>query len=380
MPRKFLLGCFEVPGYGGASTVAYRLFQDLQGQGLDAAFVNIIGQDDAELLRALYGETMGNPRALRNVHNLILERAAYHPSAAHANLGKLIRELAPDVLIGVGYIAALLLKAAAPDKKIIFITTGCDQAKSAIASGHAKTAGEILARIEKRNASGQFHLPPVIVNAAEEQAAACADLILVHSEMTRALFRYYFPSQAVKVLPETLWLAEWITQDAAEHRRFWKPFAERDIDVVLAASNWKRPEKNWKLARELILRHPEWNWHVLGDGVERAGSATYHGLVTDREALYELLGRARMLVSPSCFDTAPGVLFEAAVMGCNVIASKNCGNWQVCPPELLAADLRAGEFGERIRRGRMREYRHHLDVFLQSSARQTLLEILDVLE
>lgn len=380
MPRRFLLGCYEVPGYGGASTVAYRLFQDLQAQGLEVAFVNLIGRDDAEPLRARYGETLGNPRALRNVHNVVLERAAYDPSPAHANVERLIRELAPDVVIGVGYIAALLLKASAPDKRIIFITTGCDQAKGAIASGRARTVGEILAGIEKRNASGKFHLPPAILNAAEAQAVARADLILVHSEMTRTLFLHYFPTHAVKVLPETLWLAEWIVQDAAEHRRFWKAFPERDIDVVVAASHWKRPEKNWRLARELILRYPEWKWHVLGDGAERAGNATYHGLVTDRDALYELLGRARVLASPSCFDTAPGVLFEAAVLGCNVVASKNCGNWQLCPPALLAATMRADEFGERIRRGRTREYRHNLDAFLQSSARRMLVEILDVFE
>ena len=32
-------------------------------------------------------------------------------------------------------------------------------------------------------------------------------------------------------------------------------------------------------------------------------------------------------------DAAPGILFEGAVMGCNLVASKNCGNWEVCHPD-----------------------------------------------
>jgi glycosyltransferase involved in cell wall biosynthesis len=380
MPKKFLLGGYEVPGYGGASTVAYRMFEDLQAQGFDVAFVNLIGQDIAPYLQAVYGSALGNPRGLANVHNLVLERAPFYPAPAHENLARLIQTLSPDVVIGNDFIAVLLLKASAPDKRVIFITAGCDQAKQALLHREVADVTELLRRIDKAKAkaSQSFRLPPHTPGIREAQAVANADLILLHSDMMRPLFEYYFPAHAVKLFPETLWFAEWIDRDAAPYTQLRQPFAERAIDVLFVASLWKRIEKNWTLAREIILRHPEWNIHVVGESVERAGHATYHELLADRAKLFELMGQARVVVSPSRLDAAPGVLWEAVAMGCNIVATKNCGNWELCHPALLAHSLRAEEFGERIRAARVREYKHNAEKFLQPSARQTLREILEV--
>jgi hypothetical protein len=49
-------------------------------------------------------------------------------------------------------------------------------------------------------------------------------------------------------------------------------------------------------------------------------------------------------------DASPGVLFEASAMGCNVVASRNCGNWRLCHHELLAPRCEASDFVDRIRR------------------------------
>ena len=378
MSRKILIGCYEVPGYGGASTVAYRLFEDLQAQGFDVSFVNLIGQDDAPYLSVMYGDKLGNPRRLANVHNFFMERAPFYPSSAHANLTALIHTLAPDFLIGFDFIAALLLKSSAPDKRIIFIPTGCDQARHALREGRVQNVTELLAQIAKRQASSKFHLPPHRSGPREAQAVVCADLLLVHSEMMRVLFQFYFPEYAVKLFPETLWLAEWICQDAASYQPYRRPFAERAVDVLFVASLWSRIEKNWELGRALITRHPEWKIHVVGDTVERVGHATYHGLVADRAALFGLMGNARVVVSPSRLDAAPGILWEAAMLGCNVVASKNCGNWELCHPALLADSLRVEEYSQRIQRALGREYRQHLERFLQPSSRKMLLEILQV--
>lgn len=378
MAKRILIGSYEVPGYGGASTVAYRLFEDLQNQGFDVSFVNLIGQDDAPYLRVMYGDTLGNPRGLANVYTVFLERALFYPSPAHEKISQLIESLAPDFLLGYGFIAALLLKSSAPDKRLIFVTSGCDQAKQALVQKQFDSVTALLAQIAKQNVSPKFRLPPRILSPREAATFQAADLILVHSEMLRALFRYYFPAAAVKIFPETVWFAEWIVDDTEQYGAFRKAFAERAIDVLFVASMWQRPEKNWALARELILKHPAWNIHVVGECGERVGGAAYHGLMTNRAALFDLMGNTRVVVSPSRLDAAPGILWEAVTLGCNVVASKNCGNWELCHPALLAENLRAEEYGERIERARAREYRHNTETFLQPSARQTLREILQV--
>jgi len=51
--------------------------------------------------------------------------------------------------------------------------------------------------------------------------------------------------------------------------------------------------------------------------------------------VFRLMGNAKTIVSTSRYDAAPGILFEGSVMGCNLVASRNCGNWKICHTELL---------------------------------------------
>jgi len=48
-------------------------------------------------------------------------------------------------------------------------------------------------------------------------------------------------------------------------------------------------------------------------------------------------------------DPAPGILWEASVMGCNVVASRGCGNWQLCHDALLAQPDQLYDFVQKIR-------------------------------
>ncbi len=45
--------------YGGASTASYQLFADLQKDGFEASYLNVINQDDGEYYRYVYGESFG---------------------------------------------------------------------------------------------------------------------------------------------------------------------------------------------------------------------------------------------------------------------------------------------------------------------------------
>jgi hypothetical protein len=88
--------------------------------------------------------------------------------------------------------------------------------------------------------------------------------------------------------------------------------------------------------------------HIVGDVGQPHPPAQHHGVIARRENLYELLGRSKTLVCPSLVDAAPGILFEASAMGCNVIASPNCGNWQLCNEQLLADRCSLDAFLSRI--------------------------------
>jgi len=73
------------------------------------------------------------------------------------------------------------------------------------------------------------------------------------------------------------------------------------------------------------------------------------------------------------------VVFEAAFMGANVVASKCCGNWMLCNENLLVDRHDDGAFVAASRRAVETRYPDHLDRFLDAKGYDKLLEILSTL-
>src|ERR1700732_2214178 len=101
MKKRILLGCYEVPGWGGSSTVFYHLFEKMQRDGFDVTYINLITEEDARLLRRVLPGGFGNPRGLENTHTLILQLPLCR---MHQDLANLIESLEPDLLFGFGSI------------------------------------------------------------------------------------------------------------------------------------------------------------------------------------------------------------------------------------------------------------------------------------
>src|SRR5206468_1730768 len=106
--------------------------------------------------------------------------------------------------------------------------------------------------------------------------------------------------------------------------------------------------------------------------------AVHHGFIADRAILFELMGRARTVVSASAIDAAPGVLFEASALGCNVVASPNCGNAHLCHPDLLVERADAPSFIRAIRASLQRKYPDNAAAFRGANPTQRLLDLVQV--
>ncbi|MGH7801671.1 MAG: glycosyltransferase [Thermodesulfobacteriota bacterium] len=396
MSKRILLGCFEPPGYGGAATAAYKLFEMMQDDGFDVCYLNLIEEQDADYFRYVFGENLGNPKGLHNVYSCSLNGPNYIP---HQELVDLINYMSPDILVGIGWIAALLMKRAAPEKRSIFLTSGCELVKDNISIGKVKdfiSLNESIRRSKRKPALAlhyadydgwklfepafsQRQTHPVYNGALpasyfEKEAARISNLIVTHSDTIRFLYQYLFPSYIEKVYPDVIWFAEWIHKDALNYSGLQKPFYERDIDILFIASAWSRPEKNYKLVNEIVSRCNGLNIHIVGEVEEKLTNAEHHGLVTKREELFGLLGRAKTVVCPSLFDTAPGILFEASTIGCNIIASKNCGNWQICNETLLVDPFKLDNFLEKIQLSLQKKYEDNMEYFIKTDSYKNLLD------
>ena len=357
---RIVIGCFEVPGWGGLTTATYRLFETMLSEGLDVHYVNLVLAEDLARFHEMLGPACENPRALPKVHSCYL-RTALHE--AHPELTALLDELLPDRLVGVGDIASYLMKRASPERELIFLTAGCMQVDRLVT---------ITEQLVAMNGSAERETS----DWKEREAMEMSDVVLTHSPLIRDLYRRFYPDQARKIHPTVFWFAEWIAQDAAEHSASALPFEKRDIDALFIASSWTRGEKNAGLLADVAKRVAGFSVHVVGEFPDRIPGVTHHGFVGTRGDLFRIMGRAKTVVCPSSFDAAPGILFEASVMGCNVVASKNCGNWELCNDRLLVTEYTADEFAEAILRARTAKLSDHMDLFLERSSYRSLKEVL----
>jgi glycosyltransferase involved in cell wall biosynthesis len=286
-----------------------------------------------------------------------------------------IAEIAPDIIIGVDFIAALLMKRASAETTLIFLTAGCQQVKDTV-TGRVVTD---LITLERKIA-GATGLPRRPCREEVEAADIC-DLILTHSNITLALFQYFFPYLAGKIYSQPIWFGEWIYREALTFSTAAKPFAQRDIDVLFLASSWSRPEKNYPWVKRVIKTLPAADVHIVGEieAKQKLGRASYHGLVTERDRLFALMGRSKTVASPSLYDSAPGILFEAAALGCNIVASKNCGNWMVCNDHLLAEPASLNNFTNAVRLSLTKKFADKMKYFLHSESYQKFTEIVELI-
>ena len=364
MKKKVLLGCFEVPGWGGASTSSYKLFELMRAEGIEVSYINLIGHEDADFFRSVFGESVGNPKRFSDVWNCFLTAPLYE---RQRELEELIQRLSPDTMVGIGWIAALLMKRAAPGRNLIYLTSGCDQMKT-----YVEKYGVDFLFLASHN--GKPERRPFAPSLLEKEAVAISDYIITHSEMNLFLHKYFFPSFMGKICPRVIWFAEWIYRDAAEYSFLAKPFHQRDIDVLFIASDWRRTEKNYPWVKSIAAQAPDLKIHIVGKAEQEIPQAIQHGPIRDRQVLFSVLGRAKTIASPSLFDAAPGILFEGSALGCNLVASKNCGNWPLCNESLVAHPFSRQVFLSKIRLSLTAPHQDNIDVFLQSGSYSDLLE------
>lgn len=371
MTRRVLLVSYEAPGLGGAATSAYALFWKMQRDGIDAHFVNLISEVDLPYVEYVLGRRYDNPKGLPNVWSCVLKDPLYR---RHEPLARLVDGIAPSVAVASGDIATVLLKRAAPEVLVVFVAGGSEQV------GHRLALGRAPAGVAGLGPRPRTVRAPAVVYGRESAAAAAADLIVAASDLTRALFDHSFPFwHTCKLFPETIWKAEWIGEAAAAEGASSRPFDERTLDLLFVASSWSRAEKNLRMVRRVAARCPGLRIGIVGESDAPVAGATPYGFIGDARRVLALMGDAKAVVCPSLFDASPGVLFQASIMGCNVVASRNCGNWMICHDDLLVEPFGEDGFVEAVGRAVGKKYPDNMRYFLERRSYARLLEVLAVL-
>lgn len=370
--RRIVVCVHDIPGQGGGATAAYDLVQRMQGDAIDAWFLSLVPEEAVDYYRFTHGEDFDNPRGLPNVRSCVVPESAMMARGPYQPLGNLLDSLAADVVVSNGFIAALLAGRSAPERTLVFLTEGCEQAASWIQAGRAPDLISLLSRLELMDR------PPDILHSDEQAAVRVSDLVVTHSDAVGDLYRRFYPSDEGRVLNRTIWMAEWIVDRARPHQVLARPWEERSIDLLFVANRWSRFEKNLPMVERIVEGCGDLNVTIVGDLPGALPGAHHKPFVASPEEMFRIFGDAKAVIAPSVLDAAPGVLFEASAMGCNVVTSPNCGNWELCNPALLVDPPEGDRWVAAARRAAERQWPDHMDRFLHDSSYSALVETLAV--
>lgn len=353
MKPKLLLACNQVPNYGGANTTFYILFEILQKAGWDVHYLNFIEHSRLKFYESTFGDCLGNPRKLLNVHNLVFKHGGSLP-----NLKGLIEMIKPDLMIGKNFITPYLLKSAGPDIETWFLPSSCSQIRNGIYQGMIDSEVDAIEKTAFNGSSIFMSWPPEI------RAVESADRIICHTTTTCFWFNHFYPDHKHKISEKILWSAPLVHEKLNKQKLDLKTFDDRNIDILFVANRWSRAEKNYEMVKQIIEGCAGLNIHVVGECDDEIEGAVYHQFLLHNKVI-ELMKNTKTVVSTSTYDPAPNVLFEASILGCNMIASKNCGNWELCHPELLVEPHCLENYLEKIPLSLKRKFEDNLEYFLQ---------------
>jgi glycosyltransferase involved in cell wall biosynthesis len=341
-PRRILIVCNGVLGTGGGSTCAHALFGAMIEDGLDARYLVVIEERDEFYFRYVCGEAYANPDRLPGVACCVLEEDF---DASHPGLAAAIAEAEPDVVLAVGDQAAVLAARHAPGAPVVLYLTGADEVPG---RGPIAAVPGLALAVERAAATRPADAAATPHPCWSKEAARGAYLIVTPSEAARRVYAASFPTLAGKIHPRPVWPAEWLEREAARFAQLRRPWRDREVDAVLVANRWTRPLKNLELARRLAARSRDLAMVLVGEGTGELPGARGVGLLPARAAYLALLGSAKAVVSTSRFEASATPLYEAAIMGCNVVASRDCGNAELCDEDLLSAPDDADSLVEKL--------------------------------
>ena len=322
------------PYLGGSSTILYLLFQTLQKRLPNAECWNIVTPRMSEMGKTHFGPHWPNPKGLNNVRTFVVDGRR-----GVATVRRALRETPVAAIISKSRGTTAFLKRLGPTIPVWHLTSTCSIVKNAVAADRVPSMESVIRQLRTNDLPKQTCVE-------ERQAVRLADRILFHTKNMRFWYYTFYPEYREKMAEEIFWDFPLLKRQFHHLNR--TPWGKRPIDLLFVASDWKRAEKNFPLLKKLCYAFQQKNVMVIGFVPERLPNGVITFETMSQEDVLQAMVQAKVVVCPSRYDEAPNVLFEAAIAGCNLVCSKNCGNYQLADPDLVA-DLELPSFVEKIK-------------------------------
>ncbi len=363
--RRILIASSVVPGFSSAASAAYLLFQRLQQDGFSVHFWNLIATAEEGYYQYLFGDNYGNPEQLVNVQQVDPEKTS---------LKTAIHDLNPDIIVTFSKEAVVSLTQAAPDIPQLYLLDGLGQIKQQVLNGYTKDLLAFQKQPRKENERLKVY------DAVEKKALINCDMVIANNDQLKAYLPAYFPTLLSQIYREAIGWGAFFHRAAEQYKAYRKPFAERRIDLLFVSCDWNTPEKNYAFAMRIARGFRKQTVHLIGNispPLEKK-YVNYHGVVASRVAFFKVLGNSKTVVCPASFATAPGSLYEAIAMGCNIVTSKNCASWSLCNEVLLVDPFSLRKFREKINLSLQRSFPANFDLEQEDDSYKKLQEIISL--
>lgn len=348
---RLLLTSTQHPGNGGAATNLYKLNKYFLERNIQVYCLFLLcNKEDTEIID-VDPERVGNVSSIRcfwkdgrlldydkSTGNYLEYTAAHIDGLKHKIVDHLGGE--PDTVWAKNYLAPITSKLLFPTAKIHYLVSGV-YFMSLLNNFSDKpiSAQKVLDSWDTYRDYIHSHRDKVdYTNITQElKTISSVDGVIFNSRLTERLMRSFYGDAITRSeMRNTSLLNNYMVTGSN--------ISDRKYDVIFVCSQLWRKIKNASFVKKLFLdkRLDPYNKLVIGDGDIFDSLEIPNLTVIQQQPNSVVLDRMReskLLVLPSLFDSSPNTLYEAVECGCNILTSKNIGNWHLLNPKSVCDDV-----------------------------------------
>jgi glycosyltransferase involved in cell wall biosynthesis len=349
---KILLTSTQHPGNGGAATNLYKLNKYLLNKKAQVYCLfflcnkentDLINIDPDNLNNVSYIRCFWKDGRLLNYDKNTNQYIEYSNDYISNFKNKIINYLGgePDIIWAKNYMAPITSKILFPNSKIYYLVSGV-YFMSLLNNFNDEdiSAQKVLQNWDLYEEKINSYKNEVSYTNIEQELKTIklVDRIIFNSTLTKQLMKLFYKDSIKNYeIKNTSLLKDLNNNDSND-------FTQREYDIIFICSNFNRKIKNPNFVKELFLdkRLDNYNKIVMGNGDLFDGLPIKNLTVMKQQpnsVVLDYMKKSKLLLLPSLFDSSPNTLYEAIECGCNILTSKNIGNWELFNPESICDDV-----------------------------------------
>jgi len=323
---NILVASTQYPSYGGAATNAYNIIRYLQSK--NEGNNNIYGL----FINEITDNNVINPDNLKNICGL---------SYKNCNDDKIFYYLykeygvSPDIAFCKNCMAPKIIKKIFPNTVIIFLVSG------------------IMGFSEIECGANEIKNYSLMQKKQEKDAIISSNIVLCNSQLTLDYYRKIY-KEVIEKTNNLLMKPFDTTKYNTIHFKHVNNQNEKIIDIIVVASNFNRNVKNINFIKELFSfskKIREYKIIVIGNNSKEMFSG-FEGVeilpLQKQEEVDSYLGKSKVILIPSLFDSNSNTFREAVTMNVIPIISVNVAHPKDYPGYFVVTNYKYEEWEKKI--------------------------------